>query len=86
MELKKSFDDLTEKKDSSDQNVLDLLAEKSELITKCDSLEISVKDLKSEISDLKTVANVSKKENEIRENAWVVEKAGLVSKLDNLGV
>lgn len=84
-ELKNSSKELVRGKDSSDQKVLSLLAEKSELISECDSLGASLKDLKSEISALKTAAEVSKGEYEKKESVWVAEKADLVSKLDDIG-
>lgn len=85
LELKKSSEGLAREKDSSDQKVFNLLAEKSELITECDSLGASVKDLKLKIANLKVAANVIKEEYVGMENSWIAAKADLVSKLDDLG-
>lgn len=83
LELKRSSEDLAKERDSSAKNVFNLLSEKSDLITECDTLGATMKDLK--VTGLKTTVDAAKEEHVEKENAWVAEKADLVSKLDDLG-
>lgn len=74
LELKRSSEELAKEKDSADQKVLNLLSEKSELITECDSLGPTVKDLGFENTGLKAFTDAAKEEHVGKENLWVAKR------------
>ncbi|KAL8124035.1 hypothetical protein AgCh_011880 [Apium graveolens] len=85
--LERSLDELTKKNDSSATQIFTLLTEKSELPSKCNPLEVGLRDAKIEVEGLNAALgafkdNLAERE---RETAWTVDKAELITKLDEMG-
>lgn len=80
--LEKSVEELTRENNAAADRAFKLLTEKSELITECDSLSVSVKDLKSEVCGLKAALDASREEIAMKEKSWISDKSDLVAKLD----
>lgn len=85
LELEKAADKLTEDNNASADRIFSLLTEKSELISECDALGVSVKDLKTENGGLEAALGALKDELAAKEESWIAEKADLVAKLDSFG-